>query len=72
MTERWKPRVSAMCDLAYVNILREKVRQLEAEERRLQAFGPTPSTRFVPFILTAEPSVSDQSRANFVGPRDDA
>jgi hypothetical protein len=47
-----RTRVSAMCDLAYVNFLREKVRQLEAEERRLQAFGPTPSTRFVPFTLT--------------------
>jgi len=26
--------VFAMCDLAYVNFLREKVRQLEAEEKR--------------------------------------
>jgi hypothetical protein len=56
-----------MCDLAYVNFLREKVRQLEAEERRLQAFGPTPSTRFVPFVLTADLSLSDRSGTSLVG-----
>jgi hypothetical protein len=56
-----------MCDLAYVNFLREKARQLEAEERRLQAFGPTPSTRFVPFVLTADLSLSDRSGTTFVG-----
>jgi hypothetical protein len=50
-----------MCDLAYVNLLREKVRQLEAEEeKRLEAFGPRPSRRFVPLIAPANsPSVSD-------------
>jgi hypothetical protein len=45
-----------MCDLAYVNLLREKVRQLEAEERRLATFGTTPSTRFVPFVLPVAPA----------------
>ncbi len=40
-----------MCDLAYVNLLREKVRQVEAEERRLQTFGLGPSDRFVPWVL---------------------
>ena len=42
-----------MCDLAYVNFLREKVRQQEAEEKRLATFGSTPSRRFVPFVLTS-------------------
>jgi hypothetical protein len=43
-----------MCDLAYVNLLREKVRQLEAEEKRLQDFGRRSSPRFVPYILPAQ------------------
>jgi hypothetical protein len=52
-----------MCDLAYVNLLREKVRQLRVEERRLEAFGQTPSGSFVPFILTTEaPTDSDDFR----------
>ena len=51
-----------MCDLAYVNLLREKVRQREAEERRLNAFGPTPSTRFVPWIM---PDQSPQKEPDF-------
>jgi hypothetical protein len=48
-----------MCDLAYVNLLREKVRQLEADEKRLATFGRTPNTRFVPFIITTQ---SDEDR----------
>jgi hypothetical protein len=50
-----------MCDLAYVNLLREKVRQLEVEEKRLQAFGPAPSVRFVPWILNAQSPVQGAS-----------
>jgi hypothetical protein len=53
-----------MCDLAYVNLLREKARQLKAEEKRLEAFGPAPSVRFVPFIMTAQSpiqSVADRA-----------
>jgi hypothetical protein len=46
-----------MSDFAYINLLREKVRQLEIEEKRLQAFGPTPSFRFVPWIIPAQSSV---------------
>ena len=46
---------NSMCDFAYINFLREKVRQLEAEEKRLRAFGPTPSARFVPWIMPAQP-----------------
>jgi hypothetical protein len=42
-----------MCDLAYINLLREKVRQRDDEERRLQAFGPSPSVRFVPWAMPA-------------------
>jgi hypothetical protein len=41
----------AVCDFAYVNLLREKVRQVEVEERRLQNFGPPPSARFVPWVM---------------------
>jgi hypothetical protein len=44
----------AMCDLAYVNLLREKVRQLGAEEKRLRAFPQSSSDRFVPYILPAQ------------------
>jgi hypothetical protein len=47
----------AMCDLAYANLLHEKVRQLEAEEKRLGAFEPAPSVRFVPFIIAAQSSI---------------
>jgi hypothetical protein len=45
-----------MCDLAYVNLLREKVRYLKAEEKRIAAFGDSssPSGRFVPWTLPAE------------------
>ncbi len=44
-----------MCDFAFINLLREKVRQREEEERRLQAFGPAPSVRFVPWVMTGQP-----------------
>jgi hypothetical protein len=43
-----------MCDFAFINLLREKVRQREEEERRLQAFGPAPIVRFVPWVMTAQ------------------
>jgi hypothetical protein len=42
-----------MCDLAFINLLREKVRQLEAEDRRAAAFGPMPRQRFVPWVMPA-------------------
>jgi hypothetical protein len=48
---RRKNRYCSRCP--YVNLLREKARQLEAEEKRLEAFGPAPSVRFVPFIMAA-------------------
>jgi hypothetical protein len=48
-----------MCDQAYVNLLREKVRQLEAEERRVAAFGTTPHERFVPWIMPAQSKSQD-------------
>ena len=41
----------AMCDLVYLNLLREKVRQLEAKDQRAVASGPTPHERFVPWTL---------------------
>ena len=42
-----------MCDLAYVNLLREKVRQLESEEKHVAAHGATRHQRFVPWITPA-------------------
>jgi hypothetical protein len=50
-----------MCDFAYINLLREKVRQREEEERHLQAFGPAPSVRFVPWIMPGQPLKADVS-----------
>jgi hypothetical protein len=43
-----------MCDLAFINLLREKVRQLEAEDRRTAAFGTMHRRRFVPWIMPAQ------------------
>ena len=40
-----------MCDLAYVNFLREKVRQLRFEEKRILAYGNMRHERFVPWIM---------------------
>lgn len=50
-----------MCDLAYVNLLREKVRQLEAEQKRIATFGPTSSGRFVPWVTPSQspPTIQD-------------
>ena len=44
-----------MCDLAFVNFLREKVRNQEAEERRTAIFGITPPRHFVPWIVPKQP-----------------
>jgi hypothetical protein len=51
-------------DLAYVNLLREKVRQQDAEEKRLRDFPQSSSPRFVPYILPAQsamPAISEPS-----------
>jgi len=48
-----------MCDQAYVNLLREKVRQVEAEERRIATFGTTSRGRFVPWIMPARAQSRD-------------
>jgi hypothetical protein len=50
---------NAMCDQAYVNLLRERVRQQEAEEKRVAAFGTTHSARFVPWIMPAQSQSQD-------------
>jgi hypothetical protein len=52
---------NSMSDFAYINLLREKVRQLEFDEKRLCAFGPTPSVRFVPWIMPAQSSLEPQA-----------
>jgi hypothetical protein len=44
-----------VCDLAYINFLREKVRIQEAEERRTAIFGITPRGHFVPWIMPKQP-----------------
>jgi hypothetical protein len=44
-----------MCDLAYVNLLREKVRVSQAEENRDEAFGKPPGKRFVPWVMPVSP-----------------
>jgi hypothetical protein len=51
---RWGNR---MCDLAYVNLLREKVRQLGFEEKRLRDFPQNSSPRFVPCNLPVQPAM---------------
>jgi len=45
---------SAMCDLAFINLLREKVRQQEAEDKRAAAVGAGPHQRFVPWSMPAQ------------------
>ena len=40
-----------MCDLVYLNLLRERVRQLEAKDQRAVAVGTTPHERFVPWTM---------------------
>ena len=50
-----------MCDLAYINLLREKVRQLQAEEKRIAAFGTSPDVRFVPYTLPAQSQPQDRA-----------
>jgi hypothetical protein len=53
---------NTMCDLAYVNMLREKVRQLEAEERRIATCGTPLHERFVPWIMPASQSRDESER----------
>jgi hypothetical protein len=43
-----------MCDLAFINILREKVRQQEAEDKRAAAPGAVRHERFVPWTMPAQ------------------
>jgi hypothetical protein len=43
-----------MCDLAFINLLREKVRQQEAEDKRAAALGAVPHERFVPWSMPAQ------------------
>jgi hypothetical protein len=53
-----------MCDLAYVNLLREVVRQLEIEQKRLETFGLTPRVRFVPFVAAQSASSRPSSASS--------
>jgi hypothetical protein len=57
-------KATPMCDLAYVNLLREKVRQFEAEEKRLRDFPQSSGPRFVPYLLPAQSAASHPSSAD--------
>lgn len=50
-----------MCDLAYINFLREKVRRQEAAEERIANFGTPPTGRFVPWIMPDRSPSQDAS-----------
>jgi hypothetical protein len=50
-----------MCDLAFVNLLRERVRHQEAEDQRSVAFGKSPCQRFVPWIMPSQASLQPAS-----------
>jgi hypothetical protein len=53
-----------MCDLAYVNLLREKVRQSDAEQKRIATSGGgTSSERFVPWVMQSQAPPTAQSEA---------
>ncbi len=43
-----------MCDLAFINLLREKVRQQQAEDKRIAAFGAVTHQGFVPWTMPAQ------------------
>jgi len=48
-----------MCDVAYVNLLREKVRQLQAEEKRIATFGAGSDVRFIPNVTPVQSHSQD-------------
>jgi len=43
-----------MCDLAFINLLREKVRQQEVENKHTAALGAVAHQRFVPWTIPAQ------------------
>jgi hypothetical protein len=43
-----------MCDLAFINLLREKVRQQDVEDKRAAALGAMPNERFVPWSMPTQ------------------
>ncbi len=45
-----------MCDLAFVNLLRERVRHQEAEDQRSIVFGKSSRQRFVPWTMPSQAS----------------
>jgi hypothetical protein len=48
-----------MCDLAFINLLREKVRHQEAEDQRSAAFGASSRERFVPWTMPLQSPSSE-------------
>jgi hypothetical protein len=54
-----------MCDLAYVILLRERVRWVETEQKHIEAFGPAPTARFVPWIIPASAEQIEPRSAHF-------
>ena len=57
-----------MCDLAFVNLLREKVRHREAEDQRSAAFGKSSRERFVPWTMPLQGSSRTHSEFVTVAP----
>ena len=51
---KFRSEDKAMCDLAFINFLREKVRQQDAEDKRAAALGAVPHQRFVPWSMPAQ------------------
>jgi hypothetical protein len=54
-----------MCDLAYVTLLRERVRRAEGEQKHIEAFGPARRVRFVPWIIPASAEQIEPWSAHF-------
>jgi hypothetical protein len=54
-----------MCDLAYVTLLRERVRQAETAQKHIEAFGPARTVRFVPWIMPASVAQVEPWSAHF-------
>jgi hypothetical protein len=52
-----------MCDLAFINLLREKVRHQEEENRRSAAFGKSSRERFVPWTMPVKSSLQAPSES---------
>ena len=53
-----------MGDLAYLNLLREKVRHFEEEQNRAAVFGASRAPTFVPWVLPVHHAGGGDHRVN--------